>query len=431
MPVRCKDGSVRTVLWNTANVYTADAKTIIATIANGQDITERNRAEEEHNRLQGELIQVQKMDSLGTLAGGIAHDFNNILGIILAYTYMLEKTKQNPEKFSESISAINQAVQRGTGLVRQILTFARKSDGAFEPMSIIELIHELLSMLNETFPKIITFTEIVAKDLPNIYADRTQIHRALLNLCMNARDVMPQGGTITIRAEKQTKEQVIEQFPTANQDAYICISVSDTGEGMTEATRCRIFDPFFTTKPKGKGTGMGLPVVYGVIQAHKGFINVASELGHGTTFRLYFPILNMIKKSIDHQQAEPFDIGGTETILIVEDEKLLIEMIHFLLVSKGYKVLIAHDGAEAVAVYKKHKEEIALVLTDLDLPLMTGLEEYKKLKEIDPSAKVIFISGFFDPDVKSELLKAGVDDFIKKPFKADDILRSFRKVLDK
>jgi len=433
MPVRCKDGIVRTVLWNTANIYAADVKTIIATIANGQDITERNRAEQERNRLQGELIQVQKMDSLGTLAGGIAHDFNNILGIILAYTYMLEKRKENPEKFSESISAINQAVQRGTALVRQILTFARKSDGALEPMSLMELIHELLSMLDQTFPKIITFTEIVPKDLPNIDADRTQIHRALLNLCMNARDVMPHGGTITIKAEKQTKEQMKEQFPTADQDSYICISVSDTGEGMNEATRSKIFDPFFTTKPKGKGTGMGLPVVYGVVQAHQGFINVESELGHGTTFRLYFPIPNIIKKSTDSRQSEPFDVGGTETILIVEDEKLLIEMMHFLLVSKGYKVLIAHDGAEAIAVYKKHKKEIALVLTDMDLPMMSvsGIEEFKKLKEIDPGIKVIFISGFVEPAVKAELQNAGADGFLKKPFIADEILRLFRKVLDK
>ncbi|MGD0589677.1 MAG: PAS domain S-box protein [Bacteroidota bacterium] len=299
------------------------------------DITERKK-------LRIELLQSQKMQSIGTLAGGIAHDFNNILGIILGYTGLLNKHKLDDQKFTESLSAITQTVQRGAALVRQILTFARKTDILFEPINLIDLAHELFSMLKQTFPKIITVQEVFAEDLPYIHADHTQIHQALLNLCVNARDAMPKGGTITFKAEKQPREQVQERFPTADQDSYICISVTDTGEGMDELTRLRIFDPFFTTKPLGRGTGMGLSVVYGVIQAHHGFINVESQLGRGTTFRLYFPVLTINEKDVQPQMpTESFAIGGTETILFVEDEDLLVETVCIFLESKGYVMHIA------------------------------------------------------------------------------------------
>ena len=231
----------------------------------------------EQKKLQSQLLQTQKIQSIGTLAGGIAHDFNNILGIILAYSSLLDKSKLTPEKFSVSITAINQAVQRGAALVRQILTFARKTDILFEPMDISELIYELLSMLGQTFPKTITFSESIEKSLPFIFADRTQIHQALLNLCINSRDAMPQGGSISITAGRQTKEQIVQKFPAAREVEYVCLTVTDTGKGMDEATCQRVYDPFFTTKEKGKGTGLGLSVVYGIVQAHRGFIDVKSE----------------------------------------------------------------------------------------------------------------------------------------------------------
>ena len=385
----------------------------------------------EQKKLQQELLQSQKMQSIGTLAGGIAHDFNNILGIILGYTSLIKKNKFNVQKLSESIAAINLAVQRGAALVRQIMTFARKTDASFEPLNLEDLIQELFSMLQQTFPKIITFKKIFPKDIPFILADRTQIHQSLLNLCVNARDAMPHGGSIIIKVEKQTGEQLKVQFPTADQDSYICISVTDSGEGMNETTRGRVFEPFFTTKAKGKGTGLGLSVVYGVVQSHHGFINVESELGYGTTFRLYFPIPNINEKPVDSRQVKSFEIGGTETILLVEDEELLIEMVSFLLESKGYKVFVAQDGAEAIEVYKKHIQEIALVLTDMGLPTMTGMEEFKKLKEIDPNVKVILASGYFEPDMKADLLKAGAKGFLQKPYMSDVILQTLREVLDK
>jgi two-component system cell cycle sensor histidine kinase/response regulator CckA len=385
----------------------------------------------EQKKLQSQLLQTQKIQSIGTLAGGIAHDFNNILGIILAYSSLLNKSQLSPDKFATSITAINQAVQRGAALVRQILTFARKTDIVFEPMNISELIHELLSMLDQTFPKTITFSENIAESLPLIFADRTQVHQALLNLCVNARDAMPDGGSISIAAGKHTREQITQQFPSANEEAYVCLTVTDTGKGMDEATCVRIFDPFFTTKEKGKGTGLGLSVVYGVIQAHHGFIDLKSVPGRGTTFRLFFPVIASNMQTIDSQHStESFEIGGTETILFVEDEEMLIQMVNFLLESKGYNVLCARDGLEAVNIYQSHKQEIALVITDLGLPVLTGSDEFKKLKEINPSVKVVFASGYFEPDIKSELLKDGAKGFIQKPYEPNDILRIIRQVLD-
>ena len=386
----------------------------------------------EQKKLQSQLLQTQKIQSIGTLAGGIAHDFNNILGIILAYSSLLDKSKLTPEKFSVSITAINQAVQRGAALVRQILTFARKTDILFEPMDISELIYELLSMLGQTFPKTITFSESIEKSLPFIFADRTQIHQALLNLCINSRDAMPQGGSISITAGRQTKEQIVQKFPAAREVEYVCLTVTDTGKGMDEATRQRVYDPFFTTKEKGKGTGLGLSVVYGIVQAHHGFIDVKSEIGIGTTFRLFFPVPILNEQTAAAQQlVKSYEVGGTETILFVEDEELLIQMVSFLLESKGYKVLCARDGLEAVNIFLSHKHEIALVITDMGLPVMTGTDEFIKLKEIDPNVKVIFASGFFEPDIKSELMADGGCGFIQKPYDPNDVLRMIRQILDK
>ena len=385
----------------------------------------------EQRKLQRQLLQTQKIQSIGTLAGGIAHDFNNILGIILAYSSLIEKGKLPPEKFSSSITAINQAVQRGAALVRQILTFARQTDTIFEPMDVSDLIHEILSMLEQTFPKTITLSENIASSLPLIFADRTQVHQALLNLCINSRDAMPQGGLITIAAEKKTKEHMIERFPAASEEEYLCLIVSDTGKGMDEATCLRVFDPFFTTKEKGKGTGLGLSVVYGIVQAHHGFIDFKSKVGFGTTFQLFFPVAIVKEQAIDIKQlTQSFEIGGTETILFVEDEDLLIQMVSFLLESKGYTVLCAHNGLEAVNLFQSHNKEIALVITDMGLPVMTGMDEFKKIKEIDPSVKVIFASGYFEPNIRSELLKDGAKGFIQKPYDPDDILRLIRQVLD-
>ena len=424
IPVHCKNGSIKTFLWSSGNIYKADGQTIIATIAQGQDITEQKK-------FQIQFLQAQKNESIGTLAGGIAHDFNNILAIILAYTSVLEKSAVDKEKISEYSRVIGQIVNRGAALVRQILTFARKSDIILAPMNFGDLVHEILSMLHQTFPKTISFIEVVDKDLPFMNADRTQIHQVMMNLCVNARDAMPNGGSITIKAEILKKDKVKERFSGADQDSYFCISVIDTGEGMNEATRLQIFDPFFTTKEPGKGTGLGLAVVYGIVQSHHGFIDVESKLKRGTTFRVYLPVLPASELTADTPVSmDSFSTGGTETILLVEDEELLIEMVSRMLESQGYKVLTAKDGSAAIKLFKKYKKDIDVVLTDMGLPEMTGMSVLKKLKEIDPNVCVICASGFFDPDVKLELYQSGVKGIVQKPYTSDDVLRKLREVLD-
>ncbi len=421
---RRKDGSLYTEEMTITPVRQAQGE-ISHFIAIKQDITDRKK-------LQQEILQSQKIQSIGTLAGGIAHDFNNILAIILIYASLLERSEDSSkEKILESSRAIARAVGRGKELVRQILTFARKTDVVFEPMSVVDLIHELLSMLKVTFPKVITFVEKIDEDVPFIFADRAQIHQVILNLYVNARDAMPHGGTITIKVEKRMKDHVQKRFPAAEQNSYICISVTDTGEGIDKAIISRIFDPFFTTKEMGKGTGLGLAVVYGVLQSHHGYVDVESERELGTTFRLYFPIPLLNEQVIAvPSMPESIVVGGTETILFVEDEELLIESVRPLLKSKGYKVYTAVDGIEAIKLYDQHKQEIDLVMTDMGLPGITGKDEFKILKEMNPSVKVVLASGFFEPELKSELLKAGVKGFIQKPYIPDDILRIIREALD-
>jgi PAS domain S-box-containing protein len=422
---RTKDGRILDSMMS-ASVLHLDGVPHIVSIAH--DMTEQKK-------LQRELFDTQKMVSIGTLAGGIAHDFNNILNIILGYSTLLEKRKSNKEKFDDSIHAITQAVERGTSLVRQILTFARKTDVTLEPISVYDVVHELFSMLQQTFPKTILFNERLEPDLPALSADHSQLHQVLLNLCLNARDAMPRGGTLSIAAYAIKQARIRERFPKAEWDEYLCVQVEDTGEGMNEETRSRMFDPFFTTKEKGKGTGLGLAVVYGIIQSHHGFIEVESEPNRGTIFRIYLPLQRREPAKEPGQQIQESvpatNARGTETVLVVEDEDLLLELVRTVLEQNGYSVLEAVDGQKAIEVYRKNQNCISAVITDLGLPGMSGSEEFGKLREINPSVKVIVASGFFDSGVKEGLTAARVDGFIQKPYKPDEIVKMLREILDR
>ena len=399
----------------------------------GQIMMYRNilRDVTKQRQLEQQFIQAQKMDSIGILAGGIAHDFNNILGIILGYINLLEGKKSKPQEFSESVGAINQAVERGASLVQKILTFARKTDVSFRHINLANAASEILAMLKETFPKIIVMKGVFEKDIPDIYADHTQIHQVLLNLCLNARDAMPKGGVLTLKTELRTNEQVREHFPSAEQDQYICLSVIDTGDGMDEETRLRVFDPFFTTKTDGKGTGLGLSVVYGVVQSHHGFIEVESKLKQGTTFQLYFPVVPSSMHEIEMQQRkDAFQLEGTETILLVENEDFIRDMVRLTLESRGYKVYAAQDSDSAIHLHKNKFQDIHLVLIDLGSVGITGIEEFRKLKVQKPDVRFVVTSVFFDIDIKEKLIVEGVNAFIQKPYQPENILKVVREVLD-
>ncbi len=388
----------------------------------GRDLRERKKLEEE-------LRQAQKMESLGTLAGGIAHDFNNILQIILMNTLALSHKNTTPEKIEHIVDINKNAVQRGASLVQQILTFARKTEVHFDHLALNPVIEELVKMLHETFPKTIALSMRLGANLPQISADHNQVHQVLLNLCVNARDAMADGGSISIGTALVPGKLVRAKFADAMEDSYLHLSVADTGHGMDEVVRAKIFEPFFTTKGKNKGTGLGLAVVYGIVTTHRGFIDVESIVGSGSTFHIYFPVAKQAQVAADKTDGDREALRrGSESVLIVEDEDFLKEALAALLAENGYRVLTATDGYEAISVFNRNQKEIDLVITDLGLPRLNGWDALIKIREIKPGVKTIISSGYLDPDVKAGAKE--VQAFIVKPFVPAEILRTVRKVLD-
>ncbi|HLP40227.1 MAG TPA: response regulator [Fibrobacteria bacterium] len=404
-----------------------------------RDITESKRAEEEIKRteakrfeLERELIQSQKLESLGTLASGIAHDFNNILAIILGYASLGEQgALTHQPDLVKCFETISLASRRGALLVSQLLTFARKTETVFRSTDLNALIVEMTRLFGETFPKTIVISTNLEKDIPGVVADVTQLHQVFMNLCVNARDAMPTGGTITIATRVLDGVVVKSKFPKAASQRYLEISVSDTGSGMTEITKRKIFDPFFTTKEPGKGTGLGLALVQSIIENHHGMIGVESELGIGTTFHLYLPIEKSAPDHVEPESPVPESASrGTETVLLIEDEVSIIDMVRTVLSSKGYVVLHARDGEEGVAKYSRQQKDIAAVLLDFGLPKLRGDAVANRIKAINPNAKIILMSGIFGPDIKTNMTKIGVNHFIQKPFSFAELTSSLRSAID-
>ena len=417
-----KNGQPMEMLVNSSVVEYAGRTAIMSII---RDITELRR-------LEHQLRQAQKMESVGTLAGGVAHDFNNILSIILGYTSMIKRGKIDAAKMNESLDTVAKAAQRGATLVKQILTFARKTDVVFESVKLNELLSDLFRLLGETFPKTVEFKLELDRTLPTIVADPNQLHQVFLNLSVNARDAMPKGGSITLTTGVVQGLSLQGRFSSARQSEYVHISVSDTGTGMDEQTRSRIFEPFFTTKGQGSGTGLGLAVVYGIVNSHHGFIEVTSTVGVGTTFHLYFPVQ---MRSFEPLQKELAAVNqmpeGKETILVIEDELMLQALVKELLEKHGYKVHIASDGVEAVELYQRIGSEIDLILTDIGLPKLSGWDVCRKIIALNPNARVLVASGYFDPNVKSDLKDSAAKGFLHKPYLPEDVLTQIRETLDR
>jgi signal transduction histidine kinase/CheY-like chemotaxis protein len=380
-------------------------------------------------RLEQQLVQAQKMEGLGTLAGGIAHDFNNILAIILGYTNKLESSHSKPHEFPGAIKVIKEAVERGAALVQQLLTSARQTEARFSSVDLNAIVRELESMLQATFPKTINFNLELAPDLPLITADKSQLHQVLLNLCVNARDAMADGGTLTLATSIIPGTELTEMFSGVTADSYACIRVRDTGIGMTRQVKSHIFEPFFTTKERSKGTGLGLSVVYGVVNNHRGFVQVESEPGAGTSFLIYLPVKHLAAEQLGGDRTGGPRQDIPQTILLVEDEEMLRELGVSILESEGFRVIAAKDGVEAVALFETHCDEIGLVVCDLGLPRLGGREAFLKMKESRPGVRAIVASGYLEPAIRSEMLKAGVIDTIQKPYDFNDLLAKIRSII--
>jgi two-component system cell cycle sensor histidine kinase/response regulator CckA len=418
-----KDGTVRFVESHGSVIMNEEGKPAKVVVVS-RDVTERKKLEEQ-------LLHAQKMESIGTLAGGIAHDVNNVLGIILGYLSLISQRTVEPERYAIAIEAMTTAVQRGAGLVRQLLTFARKTEVVFEPVLPNAAVEEVINMCTHTFPKTISCSMELGTGVPAVIADRNQLHQALLNLCVNARDAMPGGGSVALKTRVAQRAEIRRQHPDAAFDQYVSISVTDTGVGMDTATQARIFEPFFTTKGVGRGTGLGLAMVYGFVNSHRGLIDVKSTPGNGTTFILYLPVSAEGARTLDVRKEATKEVkGGVETILFAEDEEALKELVRTLLEANGYTVLTARDGVEALQVFKAHKDEIALVITDLGLPLLDGWESFKKMREIKPDIPAIVATGYVDALSRSDMLKNGARDVVQKPYVPDKLLRTVRDVLD-
>ncbi len=401
------------------SVYSAGSQRIVQ--SNMRDLSDRKRLEEQ-------LRHSQRMESVGRLAGGIAHDFNNILNIISAYATLLARGK-DPSKVVQSTDAIEKAVQRGAALVRQLLTFARKEEGKFESVDVNGLVREVASMIRETFPKSVLVKLELAPELPRIKADPSQLHQALLNLSVNARDAMPDGGVFTFRTNLVDGRSAPLLADRPHEDSYVCITASDTGVGMDAETQNRIFEPFFTTKGREAGSGLGLSVMYGVVESHAGSIAVESEPGKGSRFSLYLPAIPFAEAREMPRLRPATAPAAGGTVLLVEDETLLLDSVRSLLEAEGFRVVTAPDGIEAVETFRRNRDEISVVLADLELPRLGGWQAFLEMRKEKPELKAIIVSGTMDSVRRDEMFRNGVRATLRKPYSAAEMLWAVREAL--
>ncbi|MEH2076998.1 MAG: response regulator [Nostoc sp.] len=386
------------------------------------DITEKKH-------LEAQLFRAQRLESIGTLASGIAHDLNNILTPILAGAQLLPLKFPNADERTRHLLEILEVnARRGADLVKQVLSFARGVEGKRITLQIRHLIVEVGKILKETFPKSIQISTDVLQDLWMVSGDSTQLHQVLMNLCVNARDAMPNGGSLSLYAENVL---IDENYARINLEAkegpYIVMTVSDTGVGIAKEILDRIFEPFFTTKDVGKGTGLGLSTVLGIVKSHGGFVNVYSEPGTGTSFQVYLPAVEGME-TITPEELPP-QAGHGELILIVDDEVAIQEITKTSLETHNYKTLIASDGIEAIALYAQNQDKIDAVLMDIMLPTLDGLTAIRTLQKINPLVRIIASSGLMSDKKLSAVAAIGINTFLVKPYTVNELLLSLHKVL--
>jgi PAS domain S-box-containing protein len=392
-----------------------------------QDIDGRKKAEEERGRLQQQLFQAQKMEALGTLAGGIAHDFNNLLSVMLGFASLARQRLGSDDPLQESLGMIEQSAQRAADLTRQLLGFARPERDQVKPVCVDEVLERLRRMVARTFDRNITVAVHTESEPLWVNAEPSYLEQALLNMCINARDAMPQGGRLGLEAGPVGFEAAEPDLPaTCPPGRYASISVQDTGAGIAPEALPRVFDPFFTTKEPGRGTGLGLAMVYGFVKNHDGFVKVESQPGRGARFTIFLPLI-----PAPAPQRSARGLGniqpGCGTVLVVDDEPFVRAFATEGLKGLGYQVLAAENGKQALQIYEQHSREIGCVLLDLIMPELSGLETYRRMRALDPMVRVVFASGYSTGEILRDAPEARSAGFIGKPYTLEGLSNVLRK----
>lgn len=422
LPQRQKSGKTLEMNchWTLVRDDAGEPKSILAI---NTDCTDRKKLEKQ-------FLRAQRMESIGTLAGGIAHDLNNVLAPIMMSLTLLRTGETSREKL-DLLDMVEQSANRGAQLIKQVLTFARGVESRSILVQLSLLLQEVQRICSETFLKTIQIKVKTAPDLWPVLGDPTQLHQVLLNLCVNARDAMHHGGTLTLQADNVVLD---EHYAAMSVDAkpgpYVVLQVEDTGTGMSPDVIDRIFEPFFTTKETGKGTGLGLSTTLAIVKSHAGFLKVYSEREVGTRFRVYLPAQTDAEIEMSPNVVAELPRGNGELILVVDDEASVREITHLTLEAFGYKVLLACDGAEATATYAMRRHEIDVVLTDMMMPLMDGPTMIQVLVRINPKVKVLAASGLNANGMVARASNSGARNFLPKPYTAEALLRALRQIID-
>ena len=398
----------------------------------GRDITDNMAAQQELRSLEEQLTQSQKMQAVGTLASGIAHDFNNILQAISGYVQLLLGSNPDAKTADRYLNGVDGAVKRASELVNNLLTFSRKMDPELQSLDVNGVILQAVKLLERVLPRMISVETYLTDRLWKVSGDPNQLIQVLMNMGTNARDAMPEGGRVVIESRNVTFDADYAQvYLELEPGRYVEIKVWDTGVGMDEDTLRQIFEPFFTTKDVGKGTGLGLSTVYGIVKSHNGHVAVRSELGLGATFTIYLPALcdEVVQSNTLENENEEI-AGGHETILLVDDEKAIVEIAQDVLKRHGYKIITADGGERALDLYRRHQNEIDLVLLDLGMPGIGGHGCLMEILRLDPDARVLIASGYSMSDSEKDPLQLGAAGFLSKPYRLADMLKKVRGILD-
>jgi two-component system cell cycle sensor histidine kinase/response regulator CckA len=385
------------------------------------DVTEKKRLEER-------LMRSKKLEAVGTLAAGMAHDFNNLLTAVLGYSGIILKQVPEDDPLYKPVTVIHEAAKRGAELGRKILTFARKEKREVKPVNLNSIVMQSAELIRTSVPGNIEIVTRLCDPLPHTAADPSQLHQMIMNLAMNARDAMPDGGRLTLETSLADPVNGMDRHSSSVTAGFITLSVSDTGVGIDAETQAKIFDPFFTTKEVGKGTGLGLYIVHSIVSNHGGYINVYSEPQQGTRFNVYLPMAKV--DAVEAAPAAP-DLAGRETILVIDDERDVRELCKDMLAPLGYTVILADCGSAGINLYRERREEISLVILDMIMPKMGGNEVFNALKTIDNDVPVLLYSGYNHHNYAGidELLSRGAAGFIQKPFAVQDIGAAIRRAL--